>query len=233
MKIIVPNLHRRPDKKKAMLEHFEKYDVPMEDVRFVNSHDAENYANLECLLDAMRCSGWNVPGDTSTLLKGKLLGEKDQKKIPIRNMPHMAFRWTYLDILREIEGDEIGEQALILVDDMFLPYTPFDYSRQIQVMHWNNCYALALDPIVETKSNHQRRGYHAPTEEAIFWTPMGAQIAIPLLLQHPAKVIGDILRHHFPENQIATTAKIMAKSIGNKADWNSDIHINSESVFRG
>ena len=227
MKIYVPNLKRRPDKRAAMETYLSTYNHAF---RFINSHDAENYANTECLLDAMRCAGWELQ-DLHKLNITDLLGEKDQARIPIRVMPHLAFRWTYLDILRGICLEQTP--ALILIDDMYLPYPPETYEALIDKLTTHEGHLLALDPITESsETDFLIPFYHAPTEEAIYWTVEGAKTALELLLQSPEKVIGDIIRHRYPQGKAFSTAKLMAKGIGNKKDWNSDIHINSESKFR-
>lgn len=225
MKIIIPNLKRRPDKRAAMEIYLSTYSHTF---RFIESHDAEDYSDIEHLLEAMQDGGWQLEG-LNKLNIAELCGEKDRAYIPIRRMPHLAFRWTYLDILKDIVRD--GVPTLILIDDMYLPYTPADYDVLIERFMSCEGHLLALDPIKES-SQVLVEGYHAPTEEAVYWKREGAAAAIPLFLTSPEKVMGDILRHRYPKDKMFTTGRLMAKSIGDKRDWNSDIHINSESQFR-
>lgn len=227
MKIFVPNLKRRPDKKAAMETCFRKYGHT--DVTFIASHDAKDYASIMALLNAMRNAGWELQ-DLNKLKITDILGEKDQARIPIRILPHIAFRWTYLDILRGIV--ETDTEALILIDDMCLPFPPADYDKHIVYLKSVDGDILGLDPIVQDKEAYLLQGYTCPTEEAVFYTPEGAAGVIPLLLETPEKVIGDVIRHRYPENKVWTTARLMARSIGKKSDWDSDIHINSDSIFR-
>ena len=79
----------------------------------------------------MKCNGWELK-NIDKLLTTNLIGEMDKAKIPIRPMPHLAFRWTYRDILRGII--EKQQEALILTDDMCLPYLPSAYQQQIEMM---------------------------------------------------------------------------------------------------
>ena len=233
MKILIPNLRRRADKCEMVLKSFTTQSYPIEDVHVVNAHDCKDYANLACLVDAMVCGGWSCAKkwDIEKLENKTLTGDHDIKQIPINPIAHLAFRWTYLDLLASIVAH--NEPALILLDDMKLTYPSESYFVVTNALHNLGGELLCLDPMVESEDAELniQKGYYAPTEEATYWTPEAAKRAIPMLLSNPYRVIGDRLRDVFPTDKMYSTFKQMAQTIKPKSELDSDIHINSESVF--
>ena len=237
MKFIVPNLHRRPDKKKAMMREFPKAGIDPNDVMWVNSHDAEGYANMECLIDAMICDGWDMDREICGSIPEKMLGKRDWAGIRIRPMPHMAFRWTYLSILRHIVENNV--EATVLIDDMCFatPKNGHNTLKQcITELKQKGGGIMGLDPtrFPQESASLVTAGYRSPTEESVYYTPDGASAVIPLIVDDPWRVIGDVYRiyeHGVLGGKIfSTNIKIMT-CIGKKSDWSSDIHVNSDSQF--
>ena len=233
MRILVPNLHRRPDKKSAMIKGFKAAGIDPDMVQWVNSHDAENYANEMCLIDAMACGGWESENQWGLDVFGdSLYADKDVNRVPIRFMPNLAFRWTYLDILASIAGHNEG--TMVLVDDMRVQHSAL---IPLCIDRLNNCGGriLGLDPVNEGEvCDKIVPGYHSPTEEAIYFTPAGAEMLIPLIIESPHRIIGDVIRDRYEEllvGKVFTTVSRVVTGIGTKKDWGSDIHVNSNSVF--
>ena len=235
MKLIIPNLTRRLDKYGGMKAWIHIFGYPMKDVAFWTSHDGSDYRNADDLLHAMEKSGY--PMDRGCL-DVNLVADRDIRQSPINVMSHLGLRWTYLDILKEIY--QSGEAAIVLLDDMYLTNTPSMYDELHARLVHNEGDLLGLDPstIHEEKNLYDEAtrlltcGYDSPTEEAILWRPKGAERMIPLLINNTKRIIGDLIRDVYPQDKVWTTTHLFARSIGEKEDWISDVHVIEPAKYR-
>jgi len=220
MKLIIPNLTRRLDKYGSMKACLLLFGFPMADVTFFTAHDGTDYRTADDLLCAMAKAGY--PMD-ARCLDVNIVADRDVNQSCIDVMAHLGLRWTYLDILKQIH--QSNEPAIVLLDDMYLCEKSTMYDVLFSYLREKGGELLGLDPTtIHRKAPRLKPGYDSPTEEAILWTPEGAERMIPLLIANPSRIIGDVIRDAYPKDKVWTTTETFARSIGEKEDWISDIH---------
>ena len=226
MKTKVMTLNRRKDKLggfKAMALHYGYWDK----VSIHIGHDGQAYPTPEAIIEDMAKFGWVSESNwgVDTVKKG-ILPDKIPEYGVVNPRSHFGIRWTYLDLLKEV--CETQEDTLILMDDQFLVLQWHVYEDILTTLKDRNGNVLALDPVHENRGWYATElisGYHGFTEEAILWTPEGAEKAIDLLQTYGDLIIGDIIRRFWWKGESYSTPFQTAKHIGSKTDWESDVHL--------
>ena len=228
MNIVIPNLASRPDKLGASRAGFLIRKNSLENAYVFQSHDANNYADTSEIIQGMRDSGWVLGSwsfDDLPIIPSNIpeYGPCDFKK-------HLAFRWTYLDILNSMETD-----TMVMLDDQVLTVSLNVMERYGEILHEFRGDILGTDPIFP---NHGLGGYiesfcsvpivpgySCPTEESIIFTVEGAKNLIPLILEYPMKVIGEVISDYYPKEKVFTSIVKLTENIGPKPAWKTDVHI--------
>ena len=211
IEIVVINLDRRADKRHAMTDMANRYGY-QGNLRWHTAIDGSEH-DIDALLQLLELS--NPPEGEIIATNYPEWGKNDLKA-------HLAFRKTYLDVL-----ESITEPTIVLIDDQFLTCQMHIYDQIVEECEAKGIDIVALDPITETTGLPDLvvYGYKGFTEEAILWMPRGAKDAQPILVEHTELVIGDAIRIYYPRDRQGSTSIRVARHIGKKADWQSDIHL--------
>ena len=225
MEVKVITLEKRPDKLgafKAMALQFGYW----KHVEVCIAHDGGTYETGDALIEAMAAAGWTQESNWQwETIKNGVHTDKIPEYGIVNSKSHLGLRWTYLEVLRSI-----SENTIVLLDDHYLCKSLPFYDKVANTLKTEKGKVLGLDPIVETPEAVAvgvplLPGYHCPCEEAILWTPEGASTGIEYLMRHPEYIIGDVLRRFYPKTEVFTTPFKLAKHIGTKEDWVSDVHL--------
>lgn len=225
MEIKVITLQKRPDKLgafKAIALHFGYWNQV--DVHI--ARDGHAYETGDALIQAMGAAGWMHEANWYwDRIKDGILPDKIPEYGLVNAKSHLGLRWTYLEVLQSI-----SENTIVLLDDHYLCESLPFYDKVANTLKTEKGKVLGLDPIVEIPEAVAAGvpllpGYHCPCEEAVLWTPEGAKIGVEYLMRHPDYIIGDVLRRFYPQTEVFTTPFKVAKHIGTKEDWVSDVHL--------
>lgn len=225
MEVKVVNLSHRTDKLKMFNEMAERYQYPKDAISVWHGHHGAAFPSVESLVGSIRLAGFPIalsdPADYEEILPQFL-----KEYLVVDPKAHLGLRWTYLEILQYIQKSQ--ENTIILFDDQFLPCSWHIYGAIADGLIDRGGEIVALDPMESDTTafaTEMRPGYFSATEEAILYTPKGAENLIPLLCEHSNIIIGDVIREYYPKDKVFTTLVKTALHINNKSDFKSDIHL--------
>lgn len=220
MKIYIPNLKRRPDKKIAtwaglVINGYEEGT----DFTFVPSQDSSEYLNIEEQQKAFKKAGWK---------------RKDELPDDF-HMPQLGAIWTYLEILKEIVyTNEMGilmldDHFLVSKEELFVSIEKFKHRKEsILNLKEQTCslandlsdiYITPFNPIVFYN------GYQNKFDDGIAFKPEAAKKVIEALLNCSSEFFSlwKVIRKYLNKFCLTTIhPKGLCRSIGPKDAFDSD-----------